>query len=140
MVATDSANRSTTAELANARFIDLVTFRKTGARVGTPVLFAVDGDHVLVRTAHDAGKLKRIRLDSNVEIAPSDWRGRRLGRGLPAQARILGPDAVASTLGLLHARYPITGPVFSAMRRLRRKGNVIVDITLDPLPDPGASA
>ena len=37
--------------LADARFIDLVTFRRSGVPVGTPVLFAQDGARLLVRTA-----------------------------------------------------------------------------------------
>ena len=58
-------------DLGTARFIDLVTFRRTGEPVGTPVLFAKDGDRVLVRTAHDAGKLKRLAHTPAVELSPA---------------------------------------------------------------------
>jgi hypothetical protein len=117
--------------LADARFIDLVTFRLTGAPVGTPVLFAQDGHRVLVRTAHDAGKLKRLRHTARVEVAPCDQRGRRLGPAIGARARILGPEAVAPALARLHAKYRIAGPLSSAIRRFRGQRNVIVEIDLD---------
>ena len=78
--------------LADARFIDLVTFRRTGEPVGTPVLFVLDDDRLLVRTAHDAGKLKRLAHTAAVEVTPSDSRGRHLGSTLSGTARVLGPD------------------------------------------------
>lgn len=82
-ILTAGAPASASTTLADARFIDLVTFRRTGQPVGTPVLFVADGDRLLVRTAHDAGKLKRLRHTSAVEVAPCDQRGRRLGPAIP---------------------------------------------------------
>ncbi len=116
--------------LADARFIDLVTFRRTGVPVGTPVLFVIDGDRLLVRTAADSGKLKRLRHTSKVEVAACDQRGRRLGPAISGRARILSPEAVGPTLARLHARYRIAGPLFSAIRHFRGKGDVIVEIVL----------
>lgn len=117
--------------LADARFIDLVTFRRTGEAVGTPVLFAIDGDRLLVRTAQDAGKLKRLRHTSRVEVAPCDQRGRRLGAAIPGWARVLGPDAIAPALSMLHAKHRVAGPLFTALRHVRGKRDVIVEIVLD---------
>lgn len=124
--------------LADARFIDLVTYRRTGEPVGTPVLFARDGDRLLVRTAHDAGKLKRLSHTDRVEVAPSDSRGRRVGPPVPGRARVLGPDAVEPTLAALHAKHRIAGPLFTAFRHLRGKGDVIIEITLDGTPEATA--
>ena len=118
--------------VATARFIDLVTYRRTGVPVGTPVLFVSDGDRLLVRVAHDAGKLKRLRHTAAVEVAPSDSRGRRLGPSTHGRARILEAEAVAPALRALHARYRIAGPLFTWLRHLRGKRDVIVEIVLDP--------
>ena len=120
--------------LADARFIDLVTFRRTGEPVGTPVLFAQVGDRLLVRTAHDAGKLKRIAHTALVEVTPSDQRGRHVGATLSGSARVLGPDAVRPTLDRLHAKHRVAGPLFSALRRVRGQRDVIIEITLDAVP------
>jgi PPOX class probable F420-dependent enzyme len=118
--------------LSDARFIELVTFRRNGEPVGTPVLFATDGDRLLVRTAHDAGKLKRLRHTSDVELAPSDQRGRRLGPSVRGHARILAPDAVEPALALLHRKHRIAGPLFTAFRHLRGKRDVIIEVELLP--------
>jgi PPOX class probable F420-dependent enzyme len=116
--------------LADARFIDLVTFRRSGDAVATPVLFTLEGDRLLVRTAHDAGKLKRIRHTADVELAPADSRGRRLGPAVTGRARILETEAVAPALTALHAKHRIAGPLFTTFRRLRGRRDVIVEITL----------
>jgi PPOX class probable F420-dependent enzyme len=120
--------------LETARFIDLVTFRRTGEPVGTPVLFVLDGDRVLVRTAHDAGKLKRLAHTPAVELTPADQKGRHVGVTRSGTARILGQDAVAPALAELHARYRIAAPLFTAIRRLRGQRDVIVEVLLDRVP------
>lgn len=120
-----------TMTLAEARFIDLTTFRRTGEPVHTPVLLIPDGDRLLVRTAAGSGKLKRIRHSARVEVTPCDQRGQPLGPTAGGTATILGPEAVAPTLARLHARYRIAGPLFSLIRRLRRQPDVIVQIALD---------
>src|SRR4249919_3826615 len=94
-------------ELDAARFIDLVTFRRTGVPVGTPVLFIPDGDRLLVRTARDSGKLKRLAHTARAELTPSDQKGRHRGATLQGTARVLPAEAVAPTLARLHARYRI---------------------------------
>jgi PPOX class probable F420-dependent enzyme len=117
--------------LAQARFINLVTFRRTGEPVGTPVLFWMDGNRLLVRTAHDAGKLKRLNHTPDVEVVPSDSRGRPLGSTLSGRARILGSEAVEPALSRLHAKYRLVGPLFTAIRHARGRRDVIIEILLD---------
>ena len=119
------------ATLVDARFLDLVTYRRSGDAVATPVLFAIDGDRILVRTAHDAGKLKRLRHTPAIEVAAADSRGRRLGPAFTGRGRILGPDAVGPTLARLHAKHRIAGPLFTAVRHLRGKGDVVIEISLE---------
>lgn len=120
--------------LADARFIDLVTFRVSGAPVGTPVLFVQDGARLLVRTATDAGKLKRIAHTPDVELTPCDSKGRHVGATVAGTARILGPAAVAPTLQALHRKHRIAGPVSTFVRHRKGQRDAIVEITLDVVP------
>ena len=48
-------------QFANAKYLNLETFRKTGVGVRTPVWFAQEADTFYVYTLPDAGKAKRIR-------------------------------------------------------------------------------
>lgn len=118
--------------LDRARFIALTTFRASGEPVSTPVLFVEHDDGRLrLRTADDTGKVRRIRVDPRVTVAPSDSRGRTLGDAVPGTARILGPDAYGPTLARLHGRYRIAGPLFTLIRRLRGQRDLVVEVTLD---------
>jgi uncharacterized protein len=120
--------------LEDARFIDLVTFRRTGEAVGTPVLFVQDGDRLRLRTAAGTGKLKRLAHTASVEVAPADSHGRHLGATLSGTARVLGDDAIAPTLAAIHAKHRIAGPIATFIRHRRGERDVIVEVTLDPVP------
>jgi len=124
---------STTAvprSLDTAGFIAVTTFRRSGDAVSTPVLFVLDGDRILVRTAQDSGKVKRIAANPAVLVAPSDARGRPTGEAVAGTARILGPEATSPVLASLRQKHSIAVPLFSAIRRLRGQEDVILAITL----------
>lgn len=62
-------------ELADAKFVRLTTFRKTGVPVDTPVWVARDGDRLLVMTTGTTGKVKRLRHTSRVVLVPCSRTG-----------------------------------------------------------------
>ena len=61
------------------KYVLLTTYRRDGTPVGTPVSIAVDGDQAFVRTWDTAWKVKRIRNNPEVEVAPSTLRGKPTG-------------------------------------------------------------
>jgi PPOX class probable F420-dependent enzyme len=73
-------------------YISLGTFRKSGAKVATPVWFGEDGDKLYVMTRSDMGKIKRIRNNARVTVAASSMRGKVTGPEVNAVARILPPE------------------------------------------------
>jgi uncharacterized protein len=79
--------------LRGRKYIDLVTYRKNGVGVHTPVWFAESNGGLYVFSTPRAGKLKRIRNNPRVEIAPSTIRGRPLGPYVTATARIAADPA-----------------------------------------------
>ena len=92
---------------SDQRTILLTTYRKDGTPVGTPVHIAVDGPVAYVRTFDPSGKMKRMRRDAHVEIAPSTVRGKVRGPALAATSRILeGPEA-AHAAALIADKYPV---------------------------------
>ena len=56
--------------LADARFVSLTTFRRSGEPVSTPVWVGRDGAALVVLTPAGSGKVKRLRNDPRVEIRP----------------------------------------------------------------------
>ena len=77
-----TAAATTVDGIATARFVDLVTFRRSGEPIGTPVLLVpdADGQRLLIRTARDSGKLKRLAHTSGS-------RSRRATRAAVTSAR-----------------------------------------------------
>jgi uncharacterized protein len=82
--------------------IQLTTFRRDGTPVGTAVHVVADVGRAYFRTWDPTGKLKRIRRNAKVLVAPCTVTGKPTGPAMPARARILeGEDArhVAKLLG-----------------------------------------
>jgi PPOX class probable F420-dependent enzyme len=94
------------AELAKQRYVSVTTFRRDGTQRSVPVwVVSDDGDRLLVRTGAQTHKVKRIRRDPRVHVAPADYRGRELGPRVEARARVLGPEAEGIVTELLRRKY-----------------------------------
>ena len=85
----------------------LTTYRRDGTPVGTPVHIAVDGPRAFFRTWDRTWKLKRLRYNQHVEIAPSTTRGTPTGPAIPATARILSGDEAKHAARALARKYPV---------------------------------
>jgi len=128
-------------QFAKAKYLNLETFRKTGVGVRTPVWFAQspsradfspnDESIFYIYSAPDAGKVKRIRNNPRVRVAPCNFRGNLRGAWVDAHARICeGPEA-AHGQELLRRKYgwmKIAGDFFS---RLRGRTQVVIAIHVD---------
>lgn len=102
------------------QFIALTTFRKTGVGVLTPVWFANDGEQRLVIfTGKSSGKVKRIRNNPRVELAPSDAQGKPRGATIQAQSRFIEGDAATRALELLKRKYGFQFTLIEWMNKLR---------------------
>jgi PPOX class probable F420-dependent enzyme len=87
-------------------YVLLVTFRRNGEAVPSPVWFALDAaGSVLVKTRHDAGKVKRVRVDSRVLVAPCNQRGKPLGPAIRATGGLLAAEEWRRAEALLAAAY-----------------------------------
>jgi len=69
--------------------MNLETFRKSGVGVKTPVWFVQVEDVYYVTTFPESGKVKRIRRDGRVNIAPCSANGVLKGVWVPAHALIV---------------------------------------------------
>ena len=119
------------AQFANAKYLNLETFRKTGVGVRTPVWFAQEGSIFYVYTLPDAGKTKRIRNNPKVRVAPCDMRGNLRGAWVDARARICESSEAAHGQELLRCKYgwmKIIGDFFS---RLRGRTQAVIAIDMD---------
>jgi PPOX class probable F420-dependent enzyme len=95
----------------------LVTFRRDGTRVPTPVWFGLDDDgHVYVQTEEDAFKVKRIRRDSRARVGPCSVRGKPLGPLAEGTARLLPHEQEDRAEAALQANYGLGRRAYEAVR------------------------
>jgi len=81
------------ADFTSSGYLSLVTFRKSGAEVATPVWFVALDDRLYVFSAGDAGKVKRLRNSSRARIAPCTIRGEVRGTYRDTTARLVTEQA-----------------------------------------------
>jgi uncharacterized protein len=125
--------------IRTARYVRLVTFRRDGAPVATPVWFAFDADgRIVVYSAPDAGKVKRVRNNARVEVAPCTAKGVATGPMMTATAiEVTGPLGDAANR-LLTEKYPVQkrlvdfgGTVRNVVQRRGKRPDAYLSITLD---------
>ncbi len=87
------------------KYISLTTVRKNGTKVATPVWFGEDSDKLYVMTRSTMGKVKRIRNNPLVEVAPCTMRGSVTGDKLFAHARILPPEEHVHARQAINRKY-----------------------------------
>ena len=88
--AAQAGTASNLAALEGHKYALLVTFRKDGTAVPTPVWFALLDDHRLVLSSEErTAKVRRVRRNPRVRVFPCDPRGKTLGPGVEGMARIL---------------------------------------------------
>lgn len=127
---------STNAEierLGAATYLSLTTFRKDGTPVATPVWASQEGDRLYVWTETEAGKIKRIRNNGSVLLAPCDSRGGLQGAQVGGTAVVSDDPAVVERLRRLHrAKYGLQFrgiELFTSVFR-RARGHVVIEISV----------
>ena len=107
--------------LADARFVSLTTFRRSGEPVSTPVWVGRDGGKLVVLTPADSGKVKRLRNDPRVELRPCG----RFGAVADGVEPVVGtaelrehPDDVERARATIRRTYPLESRLVLGIERL----------------------
>ena len=93
------------AQFGGEKYLNLESYRKNGKPVQTPLWFAQEGDALYVYSLASTGKVKRIRRNARVRVAPCTFRGRPTGSWVEATARIEGAEGAARGHRLLRRKY-----------------------------------
>jgi PPOX class probable F420-dependent enzyme len=119
-------------ELAARPHVVLVTFRRDGRRVATPVWSAMAAGVLYARTQRSSGKVKRLRNNGSVLLAPCSTRGVPLAVPVRGQARLLdaGEEAVAERA--LRGKYGLVRALCAAGQDLLRVDMCYLAITEVP--------
>ncbi|MDH5616024.1 MAG: PPOX class F420-dependent oxidoreductase [Acidimicrobiia bacterium] len=91
--------------LDDERYMSLLTFRRSGAEVATPMWFAAGNGRVFVGTFPETGKVKRVKANPEVRVAPCNFRGLVSGPYVPGRARVLDGDEATEAQAALVSKY-----------------------------------
>jgi uncharacterized protein len=102
----------------DAPYCLLVTFRRTGLPVPTSVCFGIDDGTLYVRSEGNLGKVKRIRNNPTVQIAPCRRQGAPLDSAIEGRARLItdkreqrqAENAIQRHYGLVRLIYRTIAP------------------------------
>jgi PPOX class probable F420-dependent enzyme len=91
----------------------LVTFKRSGEPVPTPVWFGLDEEgRMYVRTEHDAAKVRRVRNDGHARVAACDARGKPRGPLIEGRARVVSPEEEEHAERALQSNYGMGRKVY----------------------------
>jgi uncharacterized protein len=128
-----AARTGDASEVARHKRALLVTYRRDGTPVPTPVWAAPGpGGLLYVRSERASGKLKRLRNDPRLLVAPCTVRGEPLGAPFEARARMLGADEELVAERALVARYGLGRAAFERAMDLLRVDMCFLEIAPGP--------
>lgn len=124
------------AALAGHKYLNLETFKKSGEGVKTPVWFAAEPSTKLdsneaklyLYTIGVSGKVKRIRNNGRVRIAPCDIKGRVLADWVDARAEIVTGDDAEHGMKLLNKKYFPWKQLLAFFASFSRRGRTVMSI------------
>ncbi len=120
---------NTVDQLSQQQFINLETFRKSGVGVKTPVWFVQDGETLFVRTVANSGKVKRIRNNGQVNLAPCKVDGALLGDWVAATAREVSDHVTDRKVNrLLDQKYGLMKKMFALTSALQGRKYTVLEI------------
>lgn len=118
---------------AGHKYLNLETFKKSGGGVKTPVWFASDPSvrldssdaKLCVYTPGVSGKVKRIRNNPRVRIAPSSGSGKLLGDWVEARAEIVTGREAERGMQLLNKKYWPWKQLLDFFAMFRRRERIV---------------
>jgi PPOX class probable F420-dependent enzyme len=116
-------------QLHKQQFMNLTTYRKTGQPVVTTVWFAQVDDRLYGTSQPQTGKIKRMRNNPQVLVAPSNYTGKELSAAIFGLARILPPSEAKVARQALNKKYGIQIKFLNFYVKIRHIQEIFWEIT-----------
>jgi PPOX class probable F420-dependent enzyme len=117
--ATAAADGETTRgfdHLRGHKYALLITYRRSGQAVPTPVWFGLDDrGRFYTRSTAAVWKVKRVRHDPRARVAPCDARGKPKGPAAEGRARILPPEEEEHAERAIQSNYGVGRRIYEAV-------------------------
>ena len=113
------------------QYLNLETKRRNGEVVRTPVWFVAGDSELYFTTEPSSGKVKRMRRDPHVRVAPCKVNGELLGDWHKATARFLSAEDSDRINNLMTRKYGLMKSLFELFRSNRNSPSCFVALRLE---------
>ena len=114
--------------LKTGKYINLLTYKKNGEPVSTPVWFIFKDNKIFIRTSNKSGKFKRIKNNKNVKFALCNIRGKIKGEWYNGFAK-LEPNN-RWVFSKINEKYGIFAYVMNFIYKIKKMDIIILSIEL----------
>jgi PPOX class probable F420-dependent enzyme len=112
------------------QYTALTTYRKNGTPVVTPVWFVKLDGKLIVWTAKDSGKAKRLRNNPCVTLGPSNHSGKLLGSVVEGTARFVPESEHPALKEAFQKKYGLLEKLFAAIWKIQGHQHTYIEISL----------
>jgi uncharacterized protein len=124
--------------LQGHKYCLLESFKRSGEAVPTPVWFGLADGRLYFRTEVQTAKVKRIRANPHVRVAPCTARGKPLGPTVQAWARLLDTSEQPRAEAALRSNYGFGRRVYEGLVMNLGPGGFYVEVLPGISPDEEA--
>lgn len=117
-------------DLSKFKYIAIETFRKNGAGVRTPIWFIIYRGLIYFRTDVNSGKVKRIRNNPHVRIAPCDIRGNLKGNWFDGKVKFADSTESSITYSMIDRKYGFITTLIRIFNKIRRTNPVVIAVSI----------
>lgn len=110
----------------------LITYRRDGTGVPTPVWFGLREGKVYVHTEPRTAKVRRISANPRVRLAPCTMRGKPRGAAAEGDARVLPREDKATAEAAIQANYGLGRRIYEQPLTRSSLDWVYIEISPDP--------
>jgi len=135
-----------TATRFRGKYLSLMSYRGDGTGVSTPVWFIEEAGQLLVQTDSGSGKVKRIRANPGVEVAPCNGTGHLRGEPVKGRAEVVDASQTAHIEALIRRKYRwdlvVIGPLRWAQKTFhlgKDRGPTVGLVVIPESPAKGGS-
>ena len=113
--------------LETDKYICILTYKKNGDGVSTPVWFIRKDNKIYIRTSNQSGKVKRIKNNNNVSYALCNISGRIKGEWHSGVAKI-EPDVNKMIFSKITEKYGLIAQIINILYKIKKMEIIIISI------------
>jgi uncharacterized protein len=109
------------------KYICILTYKKNGDGVSTPVWFIRKDNKIYIRTSNQSGKVKRIKNNNIVSYALCNISGRIKGEWHSGVAKI-EPDVNKMIFSKITEKYGLIAQIINILYKIKKMEIIIISI------------